>query len=233
MRIVIARVDQKIKNDLNEHLLGLSADYFTAQSTGTLISRVGSDPQYISGGLNAVNVAIRRPITLIFCFGYAVYLNWRLTIFTVVVVPLFALIFAYTGKHLRRYILKLQEINGLLFSTFQESFTGIRVIKMFRLEKYARKKFRENSEAYTTTLLKTAILEEASHPMVEFVIGFAVAGLVFFGGKQVLDDKMTPGDFFAFLATFAIMIDPLRTMNDLNLKMTAAGDRLRTNFRRL
>jgi ABC-type multidrug transport system fused ATPase/permease subunit len=50
MRIVIARVDQKIKNDLNEHLLGLSADYFTAQSTGTLISRVASDPQYIYGG---------------------------------------------------------------------------------------------------------------------------------------------------------------------------------------
>jgi subfamily B ATP-binding cassette protein MsbA len=223
MRIVIARVDQKLKNDLNEHLLGLSADYFTAQSTGTLISRIGSDPQYITGGLNAINVAIRSPITVLFAFSYAVYLNWRLTIFTIVVIPLFALIFSYTAKHLKRYITRLTEINALLYSALQESFTGIRVVKMFRLEKYVRKKFREQSDAYTTTLLKTAVLEETSHPTVELVIGFAIAGLVFFGGQQVISGKMTPGDFFAFLTAFAMMIDPLRTMNDLNLKITAAA----------
>jgi subfamily B ATP-binding cassette protein MsbA len=223
MRIVIARVDQKLKNDLNEHLLGLSADYFTAQSTGNLISRIGSDPQYITGGLNAINVAIRSPITILFAFSYAVYLNWRLTIFTLVVIPLFALIFSKTAKHLKRYITRLTEINALLYSALQESFTGIRVVKMFRLEKYVRKKFREQSDAYTTTLLKTAVLEETSHPTVELVIGFAIAGLVFFGGQQVISGKMTPGDFFAFLTAFAMTIDPLRTMNDLNLKITAAA----------
>jgi subfamily B ATP-binding cassette protein MsbA len=222
MRIVIARVDQKLKNDLNEHLLGLSADYFTAQSTGTLISRIGSDPQYIIGGLNAINVAIRSPVTLIFCFSYAIYLNWRMTISTIIIIPIFALIFTTTAKHLKRYISHLTQINARLYSALQESFSGIRVVKMFRLEKYVRKKFRDQSEAYTNTLLKTAILEETSHPTVELVIGFAIAGLVFFGGREVINGKMTPGDFFGFLTAFAMMIDPLRTMNDLNLKVSAS-----------
>jgi len=223
LRVVIAKVDQKLKNDLNEHLLGLSADYFTAQSTGNLMSRVASDPQYISGGLAQINILIREPITLLFLFSYAFYLNWRLTLIVLIIIPPLGYVFSTTGKHLKRYIRHLQEVNAELYSTLQESFVGIRVIKMFRLEKYVRKKFRDNSEKFTQVSLKTAVVEEASHPTVELVTGIAIAALAYFGGAQVIAGRMTPGDFFAFVATFAMMMNPIRTMNDLNIKLTAAA----------
>ncbi len=223
LRIVIARVNQKVKNDLYEQLLGLSADYFTAQSTGTLISRVGNDPQYIDGALNCINVLVREPITFLFLFVYALKLNWRLTLIMLLVFPPLAWVFSATGRNLKRYIHRMTEENARLFSTLQESFTGVRIVKMFNLEKYCRKKFRERSEQYTRFLLKTAVLEEVSHPMVELLTAFAIAAVIFYGGTQVLNGKMTSGDLLAFFTTFALMIHPLRSLNDVNLKLNQAA----------
>ncbi|OFZ52931.1 MAG: hypothetical protein A2428_02455 [Bdellovibrionales bacterium RIFOXYC1_FULL_54_43] len=223
LRIVVARVNQRIKNQLYEHLLGLSADYFTAQSTGTLISRVGVDPQYIDAGLACINTLIREPITFIFLFGYALTVNWKLTLITILIFPPLAWVFAASGRNLKRYIARLTEENARLYSTIQESFSGIRVVKTFRLEKYVRKKFRDRSERYTKFYLKIAALEEATHPLVELLTAIVLAAMIYYGGRQVLAGRMTPGDLLAFFAAFALMINPLRTLNDVNIKLNQAA----------
>jgi subfamily B ATP-binding cassette protein MsbA len=222
LRVVIHRVNQKVKNDLYDHLLGLSADYFTSESTGNLISRVGNDPQYIDGGLACINIVIREPVTFLFLFGYALKLNWRLTLLTLLVFPPLAWVFSATGRNLKRYISKITEENGRLFSTLQESFTGIRVIKLFKLEDYVRGKFRERSNNFTNFLLKTAVLEETSHPMVELLTAFVIALVIYYGGNQVLKNVMTPGDLLAFFTTFALMMNPVRNMNDVNIRLHQA-----------
>lgn len=229
LKIVIIRINQKLKNDIFKHLLGLSADHFTAQSTGILISRTGVDPQYIDSGLACINVMIREPITLIFLFGYALKLNWRLTLITLIVSPLLAWVFTATGKNLKRYMTKMTEENAKLYSTLQESFTGIRIVKMFGLEDYLYEKFSQRSGQYAHWLLKTSKVEEVSHPMVEFLTALALAPLIYYGGLQVVVGKMTPGDLFAFFTTFAMMMNPIRMMNDVNIKLhqaSAASDRI-------
>ena len=223
LRIVVVRVNQRLKNDLFQHILGLSADYYTAQSTGTLISRTGMDPQYVDGGLACINVLVREPITLIFLFGYALKLNWRLTLITLVIFPLLAWLFAATGRNLKRYIAKITDTNARLFSTLQEAFTGIRVVKAFRLEKYLHKKFRERNDQYAKLLLKTSLVEETSHPFVELLTAFALAPIIYYGGLQVVAGKMSPGDLFAFFTAFAMMMNPIRMMNDLNIKLNQAA----------
>jgi subfamily B ATP-binding cassette protein MsbA len=223
LRIVIGRVNQRLKNDLFEHVLGLSADYFTAQSTGTLISRVGVDPQYVDGGLSCINVIIREPITFIVLFAYALKLNWRLTLVTLLVFPPLAWVFATTGKNLKRYINKLTNENARLYSTLQESFSGIRTLKTFKLEKYARKKFRERSENFARIYLKISVLEEAAHPMVELLIAFLMAIMVYFGGRQIIHHWMTPGDLLAFFGAFALMMNPIRNINEVNMKLSQAS----------
>jgi len=223
LRIVVARVNQRLKNDLFEHLLGLSADYYTAQSTGTLMSRVGNDPQLIDGGLYCINIMIREPITLILIFAYTLKLNWRLTLITFIIVPALAWVLAATGRNLKRYIGRMVEENARLTSTLQESFTGIRVIKTFRLEKYVRKKFRERSEKFTHFLLKTAVLEEASHPLVELITAFALAPILYYGGSQVLQGKMTEGELLGFFTAFALMMNPIRMLNDVNIKLNTCA----------
>ena len=223
LRIVVARVNQKLKNDLYEHLLSLSADYFTAQSTGTLISRVAADPQHVDGGLSCINVILREPIQFLLLFGYAMKLNWQLTLLMFLIFPPLAWVFAVTGRNLKRYINRMNEENARLYSILQETFSGIRVVKTFRLEKYVRNRFQESSDRYTGLLLKTGVLEEASHPMVELLMSFAIAGVVFFGGRLIVRGQMTPGDLLAFFAAFAMMMNPIRMLNDLNIKLHTAS----------
>jgi subfamily B ATP-binding cassette protein MsbA len=223
LRIVIARVNQKLKNDLFEHLLGLSSESFTTQSNGSLIARVTQDTHNIDIGLACINILIREPITFLFLLGYALHLNWRLTLITFLIFPPLAFVFSATGRNIKRYIRRMQESNATIFSTLQETFTGIRVIKTFRLEKYVRKKFRERAENYTKFQLKTARLEEAAHPIVELLTAFTIAGVVYYGGLQIMHGEMTQGDLIAFFATFAFMMDRLRDLNDVNMKLNQAA----------
>ena len=229
LQIVIARINQKLRNDLFNHLLGLSADYFTDQRTGTLISRVASDPQHVDGGISCLNILIREPITFLFLFGYAFYISWPLTLITLAIFPFLAWVFSAGGKNLKRYMTRMVEENANIFSTLQEGFTGIRIVKIFALEKYVRKQFRDRINEYTRFLLKTAALQEASHPMVELITAFAIAAVIYYGGSQVLQNKMTSGDLLAFFAAFALMVDPIRKLNDVNMKLyqaAAAADRI-------
>ncbi|MBI4925287.1 MAG: ABC transporter ATP-binding protein [Bdellovibrio sp.] len=223
LRIVVARVNQKIKNDLFEHLMGLSADHFTKQSVGTLISRVGNDPQYIDTGLSCLNTIIREPITFLVLLISAFYLNWKLTLLIGFIIPFLALVFSATGRNLKRYIQNMSEETAKLYSTLQESFTGIRIINAFGLEKYMRKKFREKSENYTQFLLKTAMLEEAAHPMVELIAAFAIAGVVYYGGREVVYGRMTSSELLAFFTAFFLMVNPLRMLNDVNIKLNTVS----------
>ena len=229
LRVVIARVNQKIKTDLFDHVMGLSADYFTQESTGTLISRVASDPQQVDAGISCINILVREPITFLFLFAYAVHLDWKLTLIALGVFPLLAWLFSITGRNLKRYISKMQEENARIFSTLQESFTGIRVIKTFQLGKYVNGKFDSRVGEFTRFLLKTAVLEETAHPMVELITAFAVAGVVYYGCLQVVHHQMTSGELLAFFTAFAIMMNPIRMLNDVNMKLhqaSAATDRI-------
>lgn len=223
LRIVIGRVNQKLKNDLFEHLLGLSSDYFTAQSNGGLIARTKDDPNWIDGGLASINVAIREPITLIFIFGYAISLNWRLTLITLFLIPPLGWLFTTSGRNLKRYIAKMTEENAHLTASLQEAFAGIRVVKFFRLETYIRKRFQRRSHNFTHYYLKTAALEEASHPMVELFTAFAIAAVFYYGGIEIVAGRMTGGDFLGFFVAFAMLMNPIRMLNDINIKFNQAS----------
>ncbi|HTL11792.1 MAG TPA: ABC transporter ATP-binding protein [Bdellovibrionota bacterium] len=223
IRVVIARVNQRIKDDLMSHLLGLSADYFAERSSGSLVSRVGSDPNIIDGGIGNIHTAVREPFTFLGLFGYALYINWRLTLVNLALLPALAWVFSVTGRNLKRYIHRMQDENALLFASLQETFSGFRVVKAFRLEDYLKNKFAARNSEFARFSLKTAALEEVSHPMVELLTGVAIAAVTYYGGTQVVSGRMTPGDLLGFFTAFALMMDPLRRVNDINIKFNQAS----------
>ncbi len=222
-RIVVARVNQALKNDLFEHLSGLSADFFTSQTTGSLMSRIGTDPVYVDEAVQASTGLFREPITFLFLFAYCLSLNWKLTLIAFVVLPPLAFIFSISGKTLKRYIKRLNEETAEIFTVLQESFTGIRMVKLFGLEKTVNLRFQARTGDFAKFLLKLAAIQEASPPTVELITSFAIAGVLGFGGYQVLEGKMSTGDLLAFFAAFGMMINPLRMLNDLNIKLQAGS----------
>ena len=229
LRIVVVKINQKVKTDLFDHVMGLSADYFTQRSVGNLISRVASDPQQIDGGVSCINVMAREPLTFLFLLGYALFLSWKLTIVVFVLAPFLAWILSATGRNMKRYITKMQEENAGIFSALQESFTGVRVIKAFSLRNYVKDKFNERNDEFVRFSLKTAKLEEASHPAVELLTAVAIAWVLFYGGYLVYRGELKEGELVAFFTTFALMMNPIRMLNDINIKLNqaaAASDRI-------
>src|SRR5690606_5683666 len=93
----------------------------------------------------------------------------------------------------------------------------------FGLERYLRQRFQSQIDRFTQFVVKTAKIEELAHPTVE-LIGYSAIALVFFvGGSGILRGQSTLGDFIAFLLAFGLMIDPIRRLNNANIKLNQAA----------
>jgi len=223
IRLTIGQVNQAIKLDLFQHLIHLSADHHLKNSTGSLLSRIGTDPSAIDQGITASTVLIREPATFLILLGYTIHLNWKLTLITFLILPPLSWVFVRANRNLRRYAGAMAEHNALMFSTIQEAFSGIRIIKAFGLEDLLCMKYFDRSESWKRTYFKTAKLEEAAPPTVELLTSFAVAAVILIGGSDVVSGMMSPGDFLGFFTAFGMMIHPLRLLNDINVKLAAAS----------
>ena len=223
IRLAIARLNVALKQDLFKHILSLSADYFSAQRVGALTSRITTDPIVVYQGVLAFPTLVREPVTFVFLLSYAFYLNWRLAILTLAILPPLAWVFSASGRNLKRYIKQLNEEDARSVATLQEAFSGIRVVKLFSLEKYVRSAFGESMKKFFRIFLKTSVLEEAAHPLVELMLFSLIAAMIYTGGAQILEGKMTSGDLFAFFTTFALIINPIRSLNEANIKIHQAA----------
>jgi subfamily B ATP-binding cassette protein MsbA len=233
IRIVVVNVNQKVREKLYRHLVHLSTDYFSEKKAGVLLSRITADPMNLDSGIAAINVAIREPITFLGLLGYTLYTNWKLTLLTFTIVPGLAIVFGRTGKYIKGKIADYQEQNGESFSTIQEAISGIRVVHLFNLHEISIKKFTDQMTDITRVLLKISRIEEISSPTVEFITSFATALILYFGARSVLHNEMSSGDLIAFYTAFAMMINPIRQVADINSKLhsaSAAMDRINDFF---
>jgi subfamily B ATP-binding cassette protein MsbA len=222
-RVANERVMRDIREKLFSHYLGLSSAFFTESSVGKLISRVTNDVFYISQGtINLVNL-VRDAITFLGVFGYAARLNLKLLAITLVIGPALAWLGKRSGKLMKGYALRMQEANGWVYSTLQEAFTGFKVVKAFALEKFAFGRFKERNDQYVTYALKAAKVEEIGGPSVELMGAVAGALILYIGGRDVIAGRLTPGELVSFFTCFFLLINPVRNLADLNMKLNQAG----------
>lgn len=223
IRIVVVNVNQKIRERLYAHLMNLSTDYFSEKKAGVLLSRVTADPANLDSGIAAFNVVLREPITFVALLGYTFYTNWKLTLLTFTIVPALAFVFGRTGKYIKQKIGDYQEQNGESYSTIQESISGVRVIHLFNLQEMSITRFTKQLADISRVLLKISKIEELASPMVELITSFAIALILYYGGRSVLDGQMTSGELVAFFTAFGMMINPIRQVADINAKLHSAA----------
>ena len=223
LRIVVVNVNQRVRERVYEHMLSLSTDFFTEQKAGTFLSRVTADPWHLDQGIASLTVLVREPISFVVLLGYALYKSWKLTLLTFVITPLLAYLFSNTGKYIKRKILEYQEQNGESYSIVQEAISGIRIIHLFNLENTMLKRFSDQMTIITRLLLKISKMEEIASPLVELITAIAIALILYFGGRSVLNGEMTSGDLIAFFTAFGLMINPVRQVSDVNSKINFAA----------
>ncbi|MDP5337119.1 MAG: ABC transporter ATP-binding protein/permease, partial [Nodularia sp. (in: cyanobacteria)] len=148
---------------------------------------------------------------------YMIYLNWQLTLATVVVAPLMGILIGWFGERLRKYSLKSQNRVSGLSAILTEVFSGIRLVQAFAAENHEIARFSNEAERSFQAKFSADRLKAIQIPIVGFLEALSAVSLVIVGAWQISQNNLTVGAFFSYLTAAALLIDPIgHTTNNYN-----------------
>jgi subfamily B ATP-binding cassette protein MsbA len=214
MRTASQLVVQDIRNQLYSRNMLMGLRFFGSQTTGTLMSRVLNDVTVMQEGMISIIVGIFRDgISATALLGVIFYRNWQLAIISFMVIPLTVYPAQKIGKRLKSLSRLSQEKMGDISSILQETFSGIKVIKAFSLERRSIDKFRAVNLGYYNLMRKSIKYSNLSSPIMEFITSLGIAAVVWFGGSKVMSGQMSAADFFSFITAMALVYSPIKGLN--------------------
>ncbi len=211
------RVVNDIRDQLYTHVESLSFSFFTRTPTGVIISRIVNDVNLVQGALTqAPSSLVQGVFTMVALTGYILYLNWRLAIFSIIVLPLAGFALSKFSKRLRRASTQMQEQIGILTTHLHETIGGIRIVKAFSMETYESRRFTEKNKNLFNSLMRSIKTGAVSRPVMEVISILGTSLVILFGLYYITIGRMTVGDFFSFLASLILFYRPLRDLNGVN-----------------
>lgn len=224
------RTLQRMRNEMFSKVVDMNVGYFSDQRKGDIISKITSDVGVVQFCItNTLQVAFREPFLIIGYTVMMVAISWELALFSVLFLPIVALIIGSIVKRLRHPARTSQQRMGELVSTLDESLSGIKVIKSYNATGYVKQKFYDLSEDLARLTLSMARRQQLASPMSEFLGISAVGVILVFGGSLVFKDALSPEGFIAFIAMFSQITRPVRTFIDQFSNINqgiAAGERI-------
>ncbi len=225
-----ARTLQRMRNEMFSRVMDMHVGYFSDQRKGDIISKITSDVNVVQFCItNTLQVAFRDPFLIIGYIVIMIAISWELSVFSVLFLPIVALIIGSIVKRLRHPARTNQKRMGEMVATLDESLAGVKVIKSYNAVDYVKEKFYEISADLARLTLSMARKQQLASPMSEFLGITAVGVILVFGGSLVARGSLDPGGFIAFVAVFSQITRPVRTFVDQFANINqgiAAGERI-------
>jgi subfamily B ATP-binding cassette protein MsbA len=224
-------VIKDIRNRVYEHLHSLPMSFFKNEKTGNLISRITNDVNVIQQSVSAVFLnMIREPLTIIVFLGIAISISWRLTVFSIVILPFSLGIISYIGKILRKQSGVLQQKMSDITTVLHETITGVKIVKAFGMEQYENRKFKNETNKFFKLILKMVRVRNIASPTTEFLSVLVGVVLVYYGGNLVLKEHtLKASEFLGFLFAIFQLMPPIKELSSVNNRIqesSAAADRV-------
>ncbi len=210
-------VVRDLRNLLYSRIIEQSVAFFTRNPTGKLMSAVTSDIEKVQNAVSQVSAdMLKESFTLVGLLAVVFYLDWRLALISLLLVPFIVFPSSSIGRYIRvssRFSQdKMAELNHIL----QETFSGIRIVKAFGMELFEISKFK----AATRRLLKVNLRWVRAHaltsPLMEMLGAVVIAGLLLYARTQIAHNAQTTGGFFAFLYALIKMYEPIKRLTGVN-----------------
>lgn len=217
----MAQVANKVVFDLRTSMFNklvlLPSSYYHSIPTGRLLAKLTYDTEQVIGSITqAIRVLLREGLTVVGLLGYMIYMNWRLTLLFLLVVPLIGLVVSYASKRFRRLSTRIQNAMGGVTDVASEAIKGHEVVKTFGGSKYETERFYKAAFENRRSQLKMEKTKALNVPIVQFILAFAMAVLIWFALSPSISSNMTPGDFIAFLTAAGMLGKPIRQLTDVN-----------------
>ncbi|MEH1899910.1 MAG: ABC transporter ATP-binding protein [Nostoc sp.] len=212
------RVAFHLRQQVYAHLQKLNLSYFETAKAGDLSYRLTEDVDRVGEVVNkGFHDFIPCILQLLAIPIYMIYLNWQLTLATVIVAPLMGILVGWFGERLRKYSLKSQNRVSGLSAILAEVFNGIRLVQAFAAENYEIARFGHEAERSLKAKYSAERLKAIQIPIIGFLEALSALSLLIVGGWQISQNNLTVASFFSYLAAAALLIDPIgHTTNNYN-----------------
>lgn len=207
-----------LRVDVYAHLQTLDLDYFAESRTGDLSYRLTEDIDRIGEVIGKFfHQFIPSVLQLLFVLAYMIYLNWILTLTTLAVAPLIAILIAWFGDRMLSLSRRSQDQVSNLAALLSEIFSGIRLVRAFATEAYEIERFQQESEQNSRRKYAADRVRAIQYPVVGFLEATGICFLFLLGGWLIANNWLKPEQFVAFGAGVALLIDPIaNTTNSYN-----------------
>jgi len=220
----IGWVGTKIVMDLREgmfgKLLSLPTRFYDDHATGNLISKLTFDvTQVTEAATNVVTISVRDSIVIVGLLGWLFYLNWKLTLLSLVMLPVIAFIIRTLNLRLRNASRDTQRVMGNVTQVIEESVAAHKVVKLFGGQHYERRRFNEQANWVRRYFMKYLAAGAANVPMVQMVAAAALSLIIYIATVQSRSDETTVGGFLSFITAMLMLTAPLKRITGVSQSM--------------
>lgn len=210
------RIVADLRARLYSHLLDLSIEFYDEHRSGDLMSRLTADTTLVQSVVtNDLLSGLREIVTLGAVIVLVFVLDWRLALVTLALGPLVALVGVVVGRRTRRLSTQAQEQLGAATTVLEETLGAMRVVNAFGRQRYERDRYGSAVESSFRIGLSAARLRSMFEALM-LTAGFAaLTGVLWFGGREVLAGRLTPGGLLSFLFYLTMLIGPLQGLASL------------------
>ena len=217
----IGWVGHKLVMDLRDQmfrkLLALPTRFYDDHATGNLISKLTFDvTQVTAAATNVVTICIRDSIIIIGLLGWLFYLNWKLTLLSLIMVPVIAWVIRTINSRLRFASRDSQRAMGDITQVIEESISAHKVVKLFGGQQYESDRFNAQANWVRRHTMKQAAASAANVPIVQMVAAIALAVIIYIATVQSRNDQTTVGSFLSFIVAMMMLTAPLKRLTSVS-----------------
>ena len=209
-------VVRKLRDNLVTHLTYQDISFFQKMHSGEILSRVTNDIGRIQTVVTKIIPDfIRESLTIVALTGYVIYESPKLAFYFLIIMPLALYPLSILAKKMKRYSKLSQESTSDMTSRLGEIFSNIEVIKSNSTQKLESQKFAQENQSVFKYLLKQVKVAALTSPVMEILGSVAIGVVIYIGGTEVIEGRMTVGAFFAFSAALFMLYTPIKRISNL------------------
>ncbi len=205
-----------LRMDIYEKVSRMHLGFFTNERKGDLMSRITNDIQEVEVSvLSSPKALFREPVQIIIYFILLFTISVKLTVFTILILPIAGGALGYIVKKLKRKAIQSQQSLGRIVNILDETLGGMRIIKAFNAREYVNKKIGAETDYYRKVNLSYSYRKELGSPVSEFLGVGIITIILYYGGSLVLDEEtaLSASQFIAYLAIFSQIISPAKAFS--------------------
>ena len=208
-------VMKNIRTDLFNKITRLNVDYFQEQRKGDILSSVSNDVNEVQNSVaSSFHIIFREPLLVIGFLIGLFYMSPKLTLLTLITLPISAFVIGAVTRKLRRGATRTQALMGRIISHFEEAISGARIIKAFNAQKYVRDSFERTNDEHKAVSRAMYTRQELASPLSEFLGISVAAAVLFYGGVLQMRGELGMGlsDFIVYIAFYWRVLEPSKAI---------------------